>query len=386
MEEARAFYASQPAYFQPVPHQATPDGLPDLRASTCGACHVAIYDEWRISTHARAWQDDPQFQAELHKSRKPGHDVGWICVNCHTPLENQLEQLVGRLEDGALDRPVYVDNPAWDPVLRDEAITCATCHVRDGFVLGPYGDTAAPHATRRAAELSEVEVCTVCHQASVLLPSIGLACAFETEDEWRAGPWDDEGMTCQSCHMPSVDRPLLQGGPVRATRRHWFGGSLIAKKPGFAAELAALSEHYPDGLELGWAESPVLTAMGGTLRLELRNENAGHMLPTGDPERFLLIEASLRRDAEVVWSEHVRIGQVWQWDPSARKLDDNRLAPRENRIVNLVVPALPPGDYDLVLEASKWRLSQENLEFHDLTGKTVAGRPTHRDSLRLQIR
>ena len=386
VQDARAFYASRPSYMRPVPHQPTPPGLPDLRAATCGACHVAIYEEWRISTHARAWDDDPQFQAELHKSRAPGNDVGWLCINCHTPLENQLEHLVGRLDQGALDRPVYVANPDFDPVLRDEAITCATCHVRDGVVLGPFGDTAAPHATRRAPELLEVGVCTVCHQASVLLPSIDLACAFETEEEWRAGPYDEEGMTCQGCHMPAIERALVIGGPARATRRHWFGGSLIAKKPEFAAELAAIEAHYPEGLALRWAEEPTLGASGGVLRIELRNENAGHMLPTGDPERFLKIEASLRRGGQEAWRDGVRIGQTWQWSPTPKKVGDNRLAPREVRAVELLVPALPAGEYELVLEASKWRLSQENLEYHGLQDKTVAGRPTHREVRSLQIR
>lgn len=386
VEDARAFYASQPPYLRPLPHQATPEGLPDLRAATCGGCHVAIYQEWRISTHARAWEDDPQFQAELHKSRKPGEDVGWLCINCHTPLENQLEQVVAKLQEGALDRPVYVANPEYDPVLQDEAITCATCHVRDGVVLGPYGDTASPHATRKAPELLEVGVCTSCHQASVLLPSIDLACAFETEEEWRAGPYDEEGLTCQGCHMPAIDRPLMPGFPIRATRRHWFGGSLIAKKPEFVAELKALQEHFPEGLALRWAEEPALGAGGGTLKVELENANAGHMLPTGDPERFLRVEASLHRGEVEVWRTGLRIGQTWQWDPSPKRLGDNRLAPRERRVVELNVPPLPAGDYELVLEASKWRLSQENLDYHDLGGKTLAGRPTHREARRLQIR
>lgn len=385
VEEARAFYAGQPVYRRPVPHQEPPTGLPDLRAETCGACHAEIYAEWRISTHARAWEDDPQFQAELHKSRKPDHDVGWMCVNCHTPLENQLPQLVARLDDGRLDRPVYVDNPHFDPQLQDDAITCATCHVRDGAVLGPYGDTNAPHATRKSDELKTESTCTVCHQASVHMPSVGLACAFETGEEWAEGPWDDEGYVCQTCHMPEVERPLVAGFPARATRRHWFGGSLLAKKPEFAAELQALEAHYPEGLELRWADPPALSASGGTLTAELHNAQAGHRLPTGDPERFLLITASLLRDEGVVWTATERIGQTWQWHPTAKRLADNRLLPRERRRVEWAVPPLPPGGYDLVLEASKWRLSQENLEYHDLAGKTVAGRPTHRDVTRLQI-
>ncbi len=386
VEDARAFYAAQPRHLRPVPHQDPPGGLPDLRSATCGSCHVAIYEEWAISTHARAWTDDPQFQAELHKPREGGGDVGWMCVNCHTPLENQLERLVGRLDGGALDRPITVANPSFDAALQSDAIGCATCHVRDGAVLGPYGDSAAPHPVRRADELLSVDVCTRCHQASVTMASIQLACAFETGDEWRAGPWDDEGATCQTCHMPAVERPLVEGGPVRATRRHWFGGSLLAKKPEFAPALEALQSVYPDGLVASWAAPPEIGAGGGSLHIALVNEHAGHMLPTGDPERFLLVGATILRAGEEVWRGGVRIGQTWRWYPAPEKLDDNRLLPRERRVVDLAVPALPPGDYELVLEASKWRLSPENLAFHHLEGKTVAGRTFHREGQTLQIR
>ncbi len=384
--DARAFYASQPSYFQPVPHQEPPVGLPDLRAETCGACHRAIYDEWKVSTHARAWEDDPQFQAELHKSREGDGDVGWLCVNCHTPLENQLPRLVAGVRGDALDQPIYVDNPSFDPVLQDDAITCAVCHVRDGAVLGPFGSDAAPHPVKKAPELLAVETCTVCHQASVHLPSIGLACAFETGDEWRAGPYDDEGRTCQSCHMPEVQRPLVDGGAERATRRHWFGGSLIPKKPAFEAEVAALRAIYPEGLAVAWAEEPVLAATGGTVRVAIENAQAGHMLPTGDPERFLRIEVRLVRAEEVLAAESARIGQRWEWHPVAKKLDDNRLKPRERRVLDFALPAAPPGEYTLQLEASKWRLSEENLAYHDLVGKTVAGRRVFFDERPIVVR
>ena len=78
LAEARAFSATQPYYLQAADSGGVPAGLPDLRASTCGECHRDIYAEWQISTHARAYLDDPQFQAELHKSRLGDNDVGWM--------------------------------------------------------------------------------------------------------------------------------------------------------------------------------------------------------------------------------------------------------------------------------------------------------------------
>ena len=100
LADAEAFYAKQPRYLRPLPHSETPTGLANTRSETCGACHVAIYDEWATSTHAHAWTDDAQFMAELEKSKEQG--VDWMCVNCHTPVLTQLEQVVVGLELGPL--------------------------------------------------------------------------------------------------------------------------------------------------------------------------------------------------------------------------------------------------------------------------------------------
>jgi hypothetical protein len=35
----------------------------------------------------------------------------------------------------------------------------------------------------------------------------------------------ERGFICQSCHMPAVDRPVADNGPIRRGRRHlWRGG------------------------------------------------------------------------------------------------------------------------------------------------------------------
>lgn len=379
--EARAFYASQPRHLRPVPHQETPAGLADLRASTCGACHQAIYAEWQASTHARAWLDDPQFQAELHKSETSG--VAWMCINCHTPVENQLPRLVARL-DGGLDKPVFVDNPDYDATLALEAITCATCHVREGTVLGPWGDTQAPHPVQKSDDLLTSAVCTQCHQATAHFPSIGLACAFETGTELAEGPYAAEGAVCQTCHMPEVVRPLMPGTPERTVRRHFFGGSLIPKQPAFAADVAAMRPYFSDGLEARWLDPPIRDQ---ALRFELHNAQAGHRLPTGDPERFLRIDASLVGPDGVVAHHRERIGQVWEWDPQPKRLDDNRLAPRERRTVAFPLPEdLPPGRYTLRLRAESWRISEANLRYHELEGKAVPSRLLFERDTTLMVR
>ena len=69
LDAARAFMAAQPRFLRPLPYSEVPAGLVDLRAESCGVCHVEIYKEWRVSSHARAWLDDPQFVEEMKKTK-----------------------------------------------------------------------------------------------------------------------------------------------------------------------------------------------------------------------------------------------------------------------------------------------------------------------------
>ena len=68
-----------------IPLQEIPEGLVSLSAENCGSCHQEIYKEWKQSTHAVAFQD-LQFQAEWKK------DNTYVCLNCHTPLQEQQER------------------------------------------------------------------------------------------------------------------------------------------------------------------------------------------------------------------------------------------------------------------------------------------------------
>ncbi|HYM10305.1 MAG TPA: multiheme c-type cytochrome, partial [Bryobacterales bacterium] len=124
----------------PLPYQAPPKGLTSLSAAQCGVCHQEIYQEWLASAHAQAL-DDRQFHAEMGKEP----ETGWLCLNCHTPLENQLARIAVAVKAGSAHQPVLETNARFDARLSTEGVTCAVCHVRDGVVLGPWGDSKAPH-------------------------------------------------------------------------------------------------------------------------------------------------------------------------------------------------------------------------------------------------
>ena len=60
-----------------------------------------------------------------------------------------MESWAVALVEEDVEQPVYVKNPDFDGEFRDEGITCAACHVRDGAVEGPTGIATEAHATRQ---------------------------------------------------------------------------------------------------------------------------------------------------------------------------------------------------------------------------------------------
>lgn len=298
-----------------VPNQPVPEGLSSLSAEECGTCHSEIYAEWKTSIHAHAWRD-PYFQAYWQHD-----DRIWICLNCHTPLENQQPERVLDLEDGKVQRPVKVPNPAFDPALREEGITCAGCHVRDGIIYGPYDDAEAPHPTAHDPRYRTTEICYWCHQ----VPSgpfqfyNGGPCAtfFEFED----GPYAAHGFTCQTCHMPATRRPAADGGPVRDTRRHlWRGGHF----PRMVKQALQVRLTGPGN---GWTVGDRVA-----FTLTLTNGGAGHKVPTGDPDRYFRVRFTERDDHGRVIREHSHKITRWLiWKPVIVELYENRIPPLKSR-------------------------------------------------------
>ena len=341
----------------PLPYQQTPKGLNSIRAEDCGVCHVEIYREWKTSTHAHALSD-LQFQAEMAKSPK----TTWLCLNCHTPLLNQVENVAVDVRNRSTSDPVLNKNPRTDAVLRNEAVTCAVCHVKDGYIVGPYGNTNAPHPVKRDEKLLTVDTCAACHQATAAYTDT-LVCTFDTATEWKESPYAKQGKGCSSCHMPAVERPMVAGGPVRTTRRHFFGGGLIPKTLGQPAT------PNRSGLTV-----EILTAARNATSLNvpirLKNAYAGHKLPTGDPERHIRIEVDLTNNGKVLETRPVRIGQQWEWWPKAKRIADTRLNPLEERIEILKFTAGNISPRTRVrVTVTNVRMTEEAAKFHHLNGK-----------------
>lgn len=351
LARTRAFAATRPTYEQPLGFGLdVPAGVASNSADACGACHSEIQAEWQVSTHAAAWTD-PQFQAEIQKS-----DNRWLCLNCHTPLLTQQDRWPIGVSDGDVERPLLVENQAFDAELRDEGITCSGCHVVDGVIHGPgLPDSTAPHAVVADTRFTDDQLCLRCHQATATYPGKSFVCTFDTGAEWAAGPYAQAGTGCADCHMPKVERPAANGGPVRTVARHWWRGAGIPKFAGIHPP----AEANPPGLDL------TATWTDAGLAVTATNARAGHRLPTGDPERWVQMDVRwLDAGGAPVgepWS--ARFGQTWEWYPEARKVADDRLAPNEARTWTL---APPPGATRARVEASSHRMTPETAAYHHL--------------------
>jgi hypothetical protein len=144
-------------------------------AKTCGDCHVDIFHEWSQSAHARAFTS-PDFLASTNEGKFSE------CLACHTP-----------------EPKLTMQRPLPRSVLLEDGVTCTSCHLKGGKMLGPVESTAAvqPHPIKVDKALyTDAAFCGRCHEG--------------TFRQWQDSVIDSK-LNCQLCHMPTVVRKVTQG-------------------------------------------------------------------------------------------------------------------------------------------------------------------------------
>jgi hypothetical protein len=324
----------------------TPRGIASLSAKACGQCHRAIYREWAESMHGRAWTD-PYFQVD---SLYDGSQQ--ICLNCHTPLVNQQQNLVLGFRDRDKFDPLLAPNPEYDAVLRDEGVTCAVCHIRNGRIIGPFRTDRAPHAVDYDPGMSRgMKPCLQCHVVTgkrwdtfYAIPPCG------TVAEIKKG---GQEVDCIGCHMTAIVRPAATGTAAREGRRHLFLGG-----------------HEPERVKQALRIEHKLEA--GELVVTLTNTGVAHYLPTGTPDRHLTLELRLLGSSGQVLAEKVyTMKRYILWRPFIVDLRDTRLPygePREFRFSVVRRGSDIPAAVDLTVryhlldEARRRKIGYNNAE------------------------
>ncbi|MCP3849550.1 MAG: hypothetical protein GY694_04835 [Gammaproteobacteria bacterium] len=326
---------------QYIPHQTVPSGTLSLKAKDCGLCHEEIYQEWQTSLHSKAFID-PFFTAYLKKDKGDP-----TCSVCHTPLENQSPIILAS-ESGRYDDLNTTPNPNFDPELQKEGVTCAACHVKNGTVYGPYREKElnAPHPVAYDEKFLNKSLCQQCHEVPSKDFSLMNEGICSTGMESDTGKWAARGYICQDCHMPIIKRPLMTGYPAREGRKHTWPGAYsthqLKKVFRFKAEQAN------DGL-----------------LITITNSGAGHKVPTGDPDRFIILDFFWKtQNGKKRPLDSIEFKRQIVWQPVMFVLSDNRLSPGESTQLTLEFPddkgtLHVNGTYHVMTKSSLKRLQEK---------------------------
>jgi nitrate/TMAO reductase-like tetraheme cytochrome c subunit len=209
-------------------------------AKQCGSCHKAIYEEWLASMHGQAMSDPLFWDVEAENREE--------CIRCHAPVPL---------------REVDFDTPIARPDRREDAVSCLTCHEAGDHMAGPTQGLEGPCNPIYDPDISnDVKMCFGCHNQ------------HDTGTEWLSSPYGPHApeprvkpeTTCLDCHMPVVERPLVEGGPVRRGRKHTWPGGHDIEELRRAAEIDVEVEKLDGG--------------GFRFRVWVTNTGAGHNIPS----------------------------------------------------------------------------------------------------------
>ncbi len=324
-----------------APLQSIPKGLISLKAKDCGICHQEIYQEWQTSLHSRAYRD-PFFQAYLKKDKDDP-----TCLVCHTPLLNQSPVILSSAS-GQYDDLTSTDNPHFDAQLQQEGVTCAGCHLREGIIYGPYKKTElnAPHPVAYDKKFRQKTLCKQCHEVPSKDFSLMNDGICSTGMESDSGIWAAKGFICQDCHMPQIKRPLMAGYPSREGKQHlWPGG---------------YSNHQLQKVFTFKAHK-----IDDTIQITITNSGAGHKAPTGDTDRFIVLDFYWRTDkGKHIALDTIEFKRQVIWQPIMFVLSDNRLAPGASTQLSVIAPSesgtlYVDASYHIMTERSLARLKDK---------------------------
>ena len=225
-----------------------------------------MYDEWETSGHASS-MSSALYKASVADAKDAS------CDRCHAPLATV----------------------APTDIVAEEGVTCDVCHtlreprpskeggsfrlaVDDMVKFGPRCDLKDHYFHRMGCskEHSEAQICGSCHWWE---PK-GIPVFTEYAD-WKAGPAAAEGTKCQDCHMPDEKAALATGSPVRPGVPHHglLGIASDLRSRALGLEVRARAGGAPGGIQL---------------EVTVRNNNAGHAVPAGLPERRIAVTITTR--------------------------------------------------------------------------------------------
>lgn len=356
--------ASRPEPLAALPAPAPVETERFRDSDACAQCHLvpdgatALHDAagrnvspvllWRSSMMALAARD-PYYLAVWQEERTRAPDrageIDALCSRCHAPAgSEELADASGHL---SFDELTSGTTPA--AALGRGGVTCTLCHqigaanlgddrsfsggFRVGYQRQLFGRYLNPmtspmqlivnYTPAAGAHIAESSSCATCHTVIVPSPTGGEIVEQATFLEWRSSKYPQQGQTCQSCHVPTVDE---SGAPITVLAvagtpqnlgarapfgRHVFvgGNSYVLRlladgaawaNPGVAPE-ELIASAARDEAHLATAAKVALVAHD-TASFTVRVTNlTGHKLPTGYPARRLWLHVRVEVGGSVVF-------------------------------------------------------------------------------------
>jgi len=370
-------------------HGSDPDGL----TSVIDGVDVNVVDDWRATLMANSAKD-PFWRAKVsHEVLVNPHlqlEIETTCTSCHAPMGH-----FAAFHGGATHYTIEMmlnDSVAMD------GVSCLACHQLSPNGLGDtfsgqlnydtskvaYGPYISPLSSPMLAatnympvygtHISTSELCAGCH--TLITQTVDFEGEFTgdhfveqaTYHEWLNSVYNDE-VSCQSCHVPRIDGPVLlsAGFPFTEERSpyglHYFVGgntymtqlmkdnkaalgidATVANFDSVLARSTRLLQQQTLDLTIELQGRDLDTAF---YKLHLQNK-AGHKFPSGYPARIAFIEFIVTNsNSEVLFASGV--------------LDD------EMRIVDRDVPYEP--HHDIIRQ-------QSQVQIYEMVMGDVNGNPT----------
>jgi len=251
------------------------------RPMTCRQCHMDIYEQWSQSMMAQAyvhhWDEIEYFGLAVPHADigEKAADVKAGCNGCHAPIAFPAGDVPPpRPEEGSR---------ANEAVSRD---FCHTIIARTGdpsfnynYVSSPgrvkYGNreggVSLHHETKHLDFMRTAEFCGTCHNEK----SPYDVWVKSTQLEWKDGPYAEENVPCQVCHMPGAPGKNANTS-IRAhddIAQHLFHG---AHDPGKVRGAIEVRMHP--------SEREVEPGTQVVISVQLFNGRCGHKVPSGSSE------------------------------------------------------------------------------------------------------
>jgi len=251
----------------------------------CKSCHSLFFQQWdqamMSDAYTHHWDEIEYFDlavphAEIDPNMKEAQEG---CNGCHTPLAYMADNLPPPRPD--------------ENSRANESVSCEACHLIQGYYgEEPYnhnyiiepgqtkytsrkGETQSPVHEIETTEIhSEAEFCAICHNE---MSPFG-TWVKSTYTELKDGPYYEEGVMCQDCHMTKAPaKTAKMGTKYKDAKLHLFHGAHDKGKLNGVVEIRIT----PDIREAVPGEPVIYT-------IALFNQKTGHKFPTGSVEDRIL--------------------------------------------------------------------------------------------------